>query len=116
MKPYLLSRHPFLRIAASMLVVFSSVQAQSYRFSCPAYGGGYLPVVWQPTYSAYIPASYIPGPTPCFSFLYGSTTKLYKGDGNADIGDGWPVQSARVYGSVFFRGSFNNGVQNAPSY
>lgn len=101
-----------------LLSLFShSASAQTYRFSCPAFGGGYLPVSWNIMYSAYIPADHIQGPTSCNNYYYGGDkTKLYKGDGNADIGDGWPIQSARVYSTFGFRGSFVNSQQNAPSW
>lgn len=101
-----------------MLAIFShSASAQTYRFSCPAYGGGFLPVIWNISHSAYIPADNILGPLPCTSYYYGGDkTKLYKGDGNADIGDGWPIQSARTYGGLVFYGSFTNSQQNAPPY
>ena len=39
--------------------------------------------------------------------------KIYNGDGNADIGDGCPIQSVRIY-QVFFQGSSNNGVWSTP--
>jgi hypothetical protein len=90
--------------------------AQQHRYSCPAYGGGYLPVTWYPQYHAYIEADNIQGPTPCFNLSLGFKAKTYKGDGNADISNGWPIQSARTYQTYFFWGSFNNGVQNSPAY
>lgn len=110
-------RHFVPRLVIGLLVVFT-LQAQTYRFSCPAYGGGYLPIIWSPMYAAYIPADHIQGPplSFCSHPTLGSSTYIYKGDGNADIGDGWPVQSARIYGNVQFYGSFNNGVQNFPAY
>ena len=104
-----------LRIAASALISILSLQAQTYRFSCPAYGGGYLPVSWQPRYNAYIAADHIFGATDCVSSLYGGKTKIYRGDGNADIGDGWPIQSARIYEAINFQGSLNNGPLNFPA-
>ena len=107
-------------VSLCVLVAFfssNSASAQTYRFSCPAYGGGYLPVMWQPSHSAYIPAHNILGPTPCNNYYYGGDTpKIYKGDGNADIGDGWPIQSARTYSELAFRGSFTKSQQNAPAY
>jgi hypothetical protein len=95
-------------------VMPAGLRAQDRVFSCPAYGGGYLPIQWSPTYSAFIPFDHISGPTSC-SGSHGSTTKIYKGDGNADIGDGWPIQSARTYQDYFFYGSFYNGVQSFPA-
>jgi hypothetical protein len=109
-----LFRSSFLRLSASVLISYS-LCGQTYRFACPAAGGGYLPVLWQPRYNAYIPLDSILGPTPCFSILWGAKTKLYKGDGFADIGDGWPVQSARVWAATNFRGSFNNGAFSFPA-
>ncbi len=109
-------RRPLFRIFASALISILSLQAQTYRFSCPAYGGGYLPVAWQPRYSAYIPVDHLDGPTACTSGTFGDKTKIYIGDGNADIGDGYPVQSARVYGAISFYGSFNNGAQSSGPY
>jgi hypothetical protein len=112
-------RHFVARLAIGLLVVFT-LQAQTNRFSCPAYGGGYLPIIWSAMYAAYIPADHIQGPptlvSSCSHPTLGSSSYIYKGDGNADIGDGWPVQSARIYGNVQFYGSFNNGVQNFPAY
>jgi hypothetical protein len=112
-------RHSMPRTVIGLFALFT-VQAQTYRFSCPAFGGGYLPVIWSPMYAAYIPGSHIQGPphptSGCTHPSLGSTSFLYKGDGVADIGDGWPVQSARVYGNIQFYGSFNNGVQSNPAY
>ena len=101
---------------SSVITLISlSLQAQDRTFSCPAYGGGSLPIQWLPEYSAYIPIDHLSGVTSC-SGSYGSVTKIYKGDGNADIGDGWPVQSARTYQGYNFCGSFNNGVQSNDGY
>ncbi len=96
-----------------VLLTSFSLLAQDRVFSCPAYGGGYLPISWSPTYSAYIPFDHISGATPCYysGFPQGPVTKIYKGDGLADIGDGWPIQSARTYQDFFFHGSFQNSAQ-----
>jgi hypothetical protein len=63
-----------------------------------------------------IPLDHLYGATPCFESILGFQQKIYKGDGNADIGDGWSVQSARVYSTQMFYGPFNNGVQSSPAY
>lgn len=58
------------------------------------------------------------GSDPCYysSNPPGPVTKIYKGDGHADIGNGWPIQSARTYQDFFFQGSFNNGVNPPGPY
>jgi hypothetical protein len=35
-----------------VVLVSISLQAQDRTFSCPAYGGGVMPVNWHPTYNA----------------------------------------------------------------
>lgn len=110
---------PVLAIARKLVLgitCFScALPAQDRTFSCPAYGGGSLPISWSPTYSAFIPFDHIYGPTSCVGAKVVLPNKIFKGDGNADIGDGWPIQSARTYQDYFFQGSFNNGVQSFPA-
>jgi hypothetical protein len=108
-----MSRHVSLLL---ILLSFQTAYSQQHRFSCPAYGGGYIPVIWYPQYSAYIPADHISGPTSCFHWLHGSIGKIFKGDGNADVGNDYPIQSARTYSTYNFFGSFNNGVWSSAAY
>ena len=103
------------KMFAAVLCMSITGQAQQRPIVCPAAGGGYLPVQWSPQYTAYIPGDRLDGPVPCL-WGYFPSTVLYKADGSPDIGDGWPVQSARVYQNFFLTGSFNNGFQSAPGY
>lgn len=103
---------------SNLLRLYLRCKRRHIAFPVQLREGGLLPISWSPTYSAYIPGSHISGPPlyPCFNITFGPIQKIYKADGQADIGDGWPVQSARTYGFYFFRGSFNNGAFSFPAY
>jgi hypothetical protein len=51
-------------------------------------------------YNAYIPVDHVSGPTPCWTG-YGL---IYKGDPNAVLPGDYPIQTARVYNLINFRG------------
>src|SRR3954468_24360801 len=42
-----------------------SIERQENHFTCPAFGGGELPIFWQIEYTAYIPFDHVTGPTTC---------------------------------------------------
>ena len=103
-------------LAAILLFLAGSTQltAQDNHFTCPAFGGGELPIVWQIEYTAYIPFDHVTGPTTC-SGAHGTTFMIYKGDPGANIGNGWPIQSERVFQMWSWNGSFANSSYSFPA-
>lgn len=104
-----------LGVAIGHLIVFS-LHAQTYRFSCPAYGGGYLPVRWSPMYAAYIPGDHIQGPSTCSHPLLGSAPlrnnsgKGDKIDMHADLTTSGTTQQN---GNVRFYGTGSNPLESS---